>query len=128
MAFKIQKLPNEPVVLATMEVDFNMIRDSEAAIAETVAILDASPEPLVYISDTSNVTFSYDETVEGTNAVARGENPLFHHPNIRQVLMVVGNVMQEMVAQGMRTDTFGNVNVVTFKSLDEALAHVRSQL
>lgn len=71
--------------------------------------------------------FGFSESVQASSMAARGDNPLFHHPKVKQVLLVVGDIMQELSAKGMQSDTFGNVNIRTFKSVEEALAYARSQ-
>lgn len=65
-----------------------------------------------------------DEIVFGANRIARGENSLWHHPNIKQVILVTDNNTLRLSAKGMASQTFGNLIVPVFVSLDEALAYV----
>lgn len=128
MSYTVEKYEGEPIIVAMLHADFNLEKEAQASSQESIALLDAAPEPVYYISDSSQVKFSTDETIKGTSFAARGENPVFHHPNIKQVLMVIGdNAMQAMTAAGMQTETFGNVNIKTFATLDEALTYARGQ-
>lgn len=126
MSYSIEKLPDEPILIVTLHKEFAFSRDSVAANMEAKAVLDQSKEPLYYVADTSAVRFNMDETVEGSNFASRGETAIFQHPNIKQVLLVVGDIMQEMTAAGMRSEAFGSVNILTFASREDALAHARN--
>jgi hypothetical protein len=87
--------------------------------------LDSLDEPVYFINDTSAVDFDLATVIEGSNLVARGENPIFHHPNIRSVIYVTQSDLGALAAKGMDSNAFGNVDVKIFRTLDEALAYVR---
>ena len=57
---------------------------------------------------------------------ARGKNPIFHHPNILGVIYVTQSALSTLGAKGMKSDSFGNLDIKVFGTLDEALAHVRA--
>ena len=127
MSYIVEMLPDEPILISTLHADFDFSTEAQSSTEDALALLEKVSEPVYYIADSSKVRFSFDDTIEGSNMAARGDNPLFHHPNVKQVLLVVGDVMQEMSAKGLQSDIFGNVNVKTFASMDEALAHARSE-
>jgi hypothetical protein len=128
MSYTIEKYPEEPIIVNTLHANFNFEADAENSTREAMKLLDTVPEPVYYIADTSQVNFDMDDTVKGSSFAARGDNPIFHHPNIKQVLLVIGdNAVQAMTAEGMRTEIYGNVNIKTFATQAEALAYAREQ-
>jgi hypothetical protein len=126
MSYSIEQLTDDPIVIVTLHEDFDFKLEGEQSTLEAIALLDSLDESVYYISDISAAQFDFEDTIMGSNMAARGENPLFHHRNVKQVLLVVGDVMQEMSAEGMQSDVYGNVNIRAFHNIDDALAHARS--
>lgn len=126
MSYTIERFANEPILLVSLNRDFDFATEAEKSAREAIAILENSHEQLYYISDVSKVHFDMDETIKGSSMAARGENPLFHHPKVKKVILITGDTLQEMTAQGLTSSTFGNTNIITFKNLNEALNYVRN--
>ncbi len=71
-------------------------------------------------------TFDLSSVIAGANLTARGNNPIFHHPNVRSVIYVTKSNLTALAAKGMDSDVFGNLNISVFGTLEEALTHVRA--
>ncbi len=71
---------------------------------------------------------SMNELIEVTNWLARDETSSWRHPNLRQVLLVTQDNLTRIAAKGMNSELFGNMNIAVFTTLDDALAHARSEL
>jgi hypothetical protein len=128
MSYTVEAYANENIVISTLYSDFHLETEGPRSSEEVRAILDAAKAPMYFVTDSSRVKFSLDDTIKGSSLAARGDNPIFHHPNVKQVLMVVGDdAMQAMTADGMQTEVYGNVNVKTFATLEDALAFARGR-
>jgi hypothetical protein len=120
-----KKLENESVVVVTLPKEYNLTTELPVQLPKYLSLLDAATEPLYWIVDARNSPLSVEEIVFGASLVARGEHPLYHHRNIRQVIYVTSNKIMRLAAEGMQGDAFGHVNIKLFDDLDEALQYTR---
>lgn len=126
MTYTVESYPNDPIVISILHEGFNFDTDAAASTEAVLQLLNTVTEPVYFIADTSQVQFSMYDTLKGSTMAAQGDNPLFHHPNIKQVLLVVGDsVLQAMTAEGMQADIYGNVNIKSFAKLEDALTFAR---
>ena len=124
MSHHIEKHPTDPFILLTVNPDYNMAEELAISNQTVANLLDQSSEKQVYIIHFKN-KLSLDEIITGANRVGRGENSLWHHPNIKKIILITNSAAIRVSAQGMSSDTFGNLNVAVVASLDEALHHAR---
>jgi hypothetical protein len=125
MSYTVKTLHDDSVVLFTAHKDFNRAEDMEQVIHDVMAILDDLDEPVYHVLDWKEGTLNMDDMAEGASATTRRENPVFHHPMVKEVIFVTDNPAIKMIAANMRSGTFGNVKTKVFETLDEAMAHVR---
>jgi hypothetical protein len=125
MPTEFKKLDNEPIVVVTLPKEYNLAAELPKLLPRYLSLLDASPEQLYWIVDARNSPLTMEEIVTGASLVARGEHPLYHHPNIRQVIYVTSNQIMRLAAEGMKNEVFGRVNIKLFDDLDEALTYTR---
>ena len=126
MSFSVEQLPQEPIVISTLHEDMAFLSemtDLQYAVRE---ILEGSDEPLFLIVDLQ-LSMGFEEMLVGANAVGRGEQPVWHHPKIRQVVLVAPSDFLQTVAKGMSHEMFGNLNIQVVKTRDEALEYIRSR-
>lgn len=128
MNYKIDVLPGEPIILYTMLEQYTLSQDMPNADTETQAILNGSSEPMFLIVDVTRLSLSLNDVIQGATQAARGEQPLFHHPNVREVVVVATSGIAKLASKGLNTATFGNVNISVSGTVDEALAYVRSRM
>lgn len=126
--FSVAVLPGEPIILVTLDEDFNVGDHIHLADAETRDILSNTQETFFDIIDTTRWRVDFDQMLQAASAGARGEDPIWKHPQIRRVIFVTQNRMLVMAAHGLRTATFGNLEALVFNSLDEALTWCRAQM
>lgn len=122
MSFSIEKHPHKPIIINTVKPDYNMAQDLVPSNEQVRAILDVATEKLYYII-VFQQTLTLDEIMIGANRVARGENSLWHHPNVKQVILVTDSDALRLSARGMASQTFGNLTVPVFGTLEEAFAY-----
>jgi hypothetical protein len=127
MNFEIKKLPHEPIIFASMNSAFRVRNDYPAYQAEMHSILDQQREPVFYVLDVSTTTFDLDELISIVSGAARGSSANFHHPNVRQVILISRASIHQIITENMKTDVYGRVAAVILPTVDEALAYARSQ-
>ena len=120
------KLPDEPIVIFTLSGSAADLSDSERDILQLNSFFDRLSTPVFLILDMSNAQVGLDDLLHGASDVYRGDNPVFKHPNIHEILHISDDPMLEMAAKGLDSETFGNVKIQLFNSLAEALAYARA--
>lgn len=127
MSYSIEKLEGEPIIINRWEVDFDDKVELPLVVKEIRELLDKATEPTHLISDRT----VYKPTVEtgsaGAQAAGRGPNPLFHHPNIGKIAFVTTDKITELIAKGMKSNTYGAVHIEICETMEDALAYVRTQ-
>lgn len=135
MSYSSHQLPDEPILMVTLNADFDLAAEAAIIENERITLLEAAQEPLYVILDMSQVEFSLDDLITATNMLVRGAalapsseqngHSLFSHANLRQFIVVSGNRMIHMAAKGMSHPVFGSQNVAAFASVEEALEYCR---
>ena len=126
MAYSIQKVPGEPIIINRWEADFDDKLELPQVVGQLQEILDEATEPMHLISDRRVYTPSVDAARRGAGAAGRGRNPLFHHPNIGKIVFVSSSEMVRLIAEGMSSNTYGSIRIKVVETMDEALAYVRA--
>ena len=128
MSFTIERLPDEPIILFRVGEGYRITTDLDPAIAEIMQMLDALDERVYLVLDESlEPTPTMEELLIATQVLTRGENPLFHHPNIRVLLVITTDEVLRLSYQGAASEMFGQLHAEIFDTLDEALAYARAQ-
>jgi hypothetical protein len=126
MSTSVTKLPDEPIVVVSLGADYNLRTELPKAVPQYLEMLAHYDEPVFWIVDLSAVLLSVEDVVFGANMLARSENPLYHHPKVREVVYVTPVDALQAAAQGMDSRAFGHVKISVTNTLDEALAQVRA--
>ncbi len=125
MSTKFKKLDNEPIVVVTLPKDYDLAAELPVQLPKYLQLLNAATEPVYWIVDARNSPLKGEEIALGASLVARGEHPLYHHPNIRQVIYVTSARIMKLAADGLKAEPFGHVNIKLFDDLDQALEYAR---
>jgi hypothetical protein len=126
MPTEFKKLPDEPIVIVTLPTDYNLAVELPKIMPVYMNFLNSATTPVFWIVDARNSPLGVEEIVRGAELVARGEHPLYHHPNIRKVIYVTSNKIMKLAVAGMENEIFGNLTIKVFDDLDEALKFVRT--
>ncbi len=129
MSFKIEMLPDEPIVVITLGEDFNVEADTPAISRQYIELVEAASQPVYLIIDfrPARKALSVASIIAGANLSAKGEVPFFNHPLNKEVIWVATSEVMKMAAKGLNTDIFGKLKVSVFETLEEALSYARSQ-
>ena len=126
MSFKVEKLPNEPVILFTIFEDYDLLSEIGTAHQMVENLLEAQTAP-VFLVHEIKAPVSLEELIVGANPESHGRKPVWQHPNVRKFIVITTNAAMLAAAEGMGSEAFGNINIMVVGTLDEALAHVRAQ-
>ncbi len=128
MPYKLEKLPDEPILIFTIWGDFDLAK-SQAQIAEKVAQLIADIDGDYYMIDDysslSNVDFGDMVAVMAEQSkpdlTGSVNDPRAHH------VLVGSNSLIEFAAKSFNQEQYGGVALPIFTRQDDALKYVRSQ-
>jgi hypothetical protein len=126
MPTEFKKLDNEPIVVVTLPKDYDLAAELPVQLPKYISMLDAAPEPVYWIVDARNSSLGVEEIITGASLVASGKHPLYHHPNIRQVIYVTSSRIMKLAAEGLQSESFGHIAIKLFDDLDEALKYTRA--
>ncbi|NDJ75070.1 MAG: hypothetical protein GYB65_02330 [Chloroflexi bacterium] len=124
--YGIQKLPDGPITLytATRDAHLRVLALSNQALRD---VLDAQSDPVIHIADMRAAQLSFQDMITLAANAAWGQNALFRHPMIREVLIVTRDEVLCLTAQSLTSDSYGTIPIRLFSNLSEALAYARSQ-
>ena len=124
--YTIEKMPNEPVIVMKVHEDYNPPQHMGEGAKALNRILDKSGGPVFFIQDLTRMKVDFEDIVVGAATIGRGNTAPFHHPNIRENIAVTQDPIIRMAIEGMATDVYGNVHVIIFDTLDEAMDYVHN--
>ncbi len=127
MSYTIETYTTHPAVVQTFNLDYDLVSEIPHSNRDSRAAIDTAPYDKVYLIDVFNFHITIDDIIRGANIVARGANPLWHHPKLKQVILVTEDETLRIAAVGMSADVFGGLKVPVFATLDEALAYVSAE-
>jgi hypothetical protein len=125
MSFHTQVHPSEPTVIITLNPDYDLLNEINLSNRSVSEALDRMWYERAYLIHVFKLKISIDEIVAGANSVARGEQSVWHHPKLKQVILVTDDETLRFAAAGMASKPFGNLSIAVFATLDEAMAYVR---
>ena len=126
MSFTVEKLANDPVIVQTFNEDYDLANEIKLSNAKMFDTLDAVTEEKVYLVDVFKFDISFEDIVKGANIVARGERPLWHHPKLKQIVLVTEDATLRLAAEGMESSVFGGLKIPVFATVEEALVYTRA--
>lgn len=122
MPFSIDKVPDAPIVILVHESNHAMSEMGDV-IDALAAALDAQPVPIFLVIDIRGLTMGLDDMTSAATTATRGPGALLHHPNVRENLLISKAGLIKLGAQGLRSATFGQVNVRVFDTTEQALEY-----
>ncbi len=124
--YSIEKLPGEPIILTSVTSAFSAHNGLVELLAEARRELDNATTPLYNVVDLTQSTMGLDDVILASNSVARGEESVWHHPKVKQMVIVSKTALIKLAAAGLNSAVFGRLNVKVFGTCDEALAFCRT--
>lgn len=125
MTYTIEFHGDLPAIIGTWREDFVFAHDGKPYAQKMHAALEQQTSPVYYVLDLRQWhNMSFEELAEAANIGARGDDPNFHHKMNCGTLVLTNDPMLNATAEGMRSDIFGNVDMVVFPTLEDAEEYI----
>ncbi|MFP4321322.1 MAG: hypothetical protein ACLFTK_02610 [Anaerolineales bacterium] len=126
MPVDIQVHEEENIIIATYTGHVDAYQDVPPVMEAVSRHYEPNGRKVYYISDFREADIDFSGVVVG---MAEGTRPVEGRwyvgaPN-SETILVGTHAMLKLVQDSIKTDQYGNVELPMFKTLDEALAHVR---
>jgi hypothetical protein len=128
MSYTIEVLPGEPIIFATLSKSFSIERDLPVAIDRIFELLEGMDGKCFFIVDSGEFVPDLQGVVSSASMVARGEDPVWHHPNIWEVIVVTSANIVKMSVDGLRHAAFGHLKIQAFSTAEDALDYARGKI
>jgi hypothetical protein len=127
MPYTIDNLPDEPIMILVHE-GSQSLQEIDQARDDMVLALDAQPEPVFLVLDIRRLAIGLDDMPGAAAKATSGSSAPLHHSNIRESLIVSSSGLVKLGALGLRTATFGSVNVRVFETTEQAIDYCREKI
>src|ERR1700753_107549 len=104
--------PSRPALIRVYEASYDMKQSMQPSL-EDIALMDAHPRKIYYISDVRQMAMTFDDILAGANAMGKTEigQKKFHHPNVIENLGIVKQRIIELTAQNLKMPSLGSVQL-----------------
>ena len=129
MAFTVEKLPDEPIIVITFRNPSNPTQDYGPLLDQVAKLCEGLEGPIYRITDLRQVNFSFSDMVVAIAEEFKSGKPgSAADPRIRTVLAASGELVK-LAAESVKQEQYGARNdTPMFTSLDEAIAYSRAEL
>jgi hypothetical protein len=129
MAIIVDKLPDEPIIIATL-VDPVELADSQRGTEFTTQVLGEIDGPVYVINDFRHAHIDFSFMVQGLVEAlqkTRNKSGSIHDPRIRMVA-VTDSGMFKIAVQAAQHVQYGGFDIPLFATLEDALDYVRGKI
>lgn len=127
MSFSIEVRPDDLVIIAIMNEDFNVQQELEGYAEELKSKLDQLPQPFILITDVNAVAANFGDVVTGLGLLTKGKLAVLSHDHIRENVVVTTKDLYTFSARALGQAQYGARRVTVVKTLEEALEYVGQQ-
>jgi hypothetical protein len=126
MPYKVERLPHEPIIVASWFDPVDPVQDSVKMAAETDALIGPSETKVFVVNDFRPLKVDLKFVIAGMSAQRLKRPGAGSDPRIRTIL--VGEGMFWTIAEKSIKRLQGNLDATLFTSMDEALVHAREKI
>src|SRR5687767_3968306 len=103
MPFKIDKLPDEPILLVSVITPMDIKADIGPFVEELISLLEQSPVPVYEIMDARPVKLSFSDMVDALAVATRSNDSMRinKHPKLRAWILVLDNDLLRIGANAL---------------------------
>ena len=126
MPVTVERLPNEPIIMARLwgEIDISCISEMYE---RSVPIIEEVGGTTWRVTDALDVETTFSDVVQILGKIASDTPGATTDPRVKSVL-VGTNQWVTFVADSLQQRQYGTLNIPRYETVDEALAFVRSQI
>ncbi len=126
MQYTVERLADQPIIVATADHDFDVLRDLPAMLEDAARAREGIAETATIIYDVQRVTTQFSRLAAGiltqTQGVPGSESDAFAR------VVVVGHPSEwELVKESLRQRNLGEMDIPVYLSVEEALDAARLQ-
>ncbi len=126
MSHSLRSYSQEHILVITLNADFRRRDEFDQIGFETLRRLNAATHSLTLIFDLAAAPLDYTALFHFVNFGARGDTPIFHHPNVGRLIFVTQSELVELGAKTLDSPIYGNLSIPVFSTLDQAMHYARS--
>jgi len=127
MNYSVEVLSDLPVMLVRFEAAFGTAEDIESYIQEVKSVYSNLDRKVYDLTDVTKLDLSFVKVMEFLRVVLRSENRIPENSMRLGSVVITTSHFQRAMIKGLRSATFGNIQIEVFDSLDAALTWVRAQ-
>lgn len=126
MAYTVEKLGNEPIILVTLIGEVNQSDGQQAfvEIAETIQSIDGHA---YVIHDFRRYEVDFATIVRGLAMQTKGTPGSASDPHASTIIVGTSE-MAKLVSEALKQEQYGSLKVPAFDSMDDALSYIRQQI
>lgn len=125
MSFAAHELENDRIIVLNLHPNYDLLREIQFSNQAVKDILAVRNERFTLIT-VLHLKLTIEEITYGASVVGRGRDSLWHHPQIRQVVLVSDDDAIKQAAAGMASTAFGNLQVAVFDHVEAAIAFAKA--
>ena len=123
----LTRLPDEPIVIVEIQPTLDPQKEVYE-IADAIAeMFEGEEGPIYRINDFTSIDLPFGGLVMGLGLEAQSRPGSLSDPRIKPIFVGTSD-MVELGAKSARQEHYGGLEIWLFATLDEALAHIRTEL
>jgi len=126
MSVTVEKLPDEPIIVATIQGHFDVAIAREI-FQKSVELAEGIDGHYYRVTDGRQMDISFGDMMKVVEEASRGEPGSTRDQSVTVVLVGTGE-MGKLFANMMKLRQYGGTPTPIFKSMDEALTHIRADM
>jgi hypothetical protein len=126
MTIRVEKFPNEPIIYTDASGDYNLREDGKIVLETQLKLLDEQPEPVFHLINTVGSRLTLDDLMVGLQ-MSNQQRSLLHHPNLREMVVIVNSPMLKLAGKGLNSPVFGRLKVAMFDTMEQARDYIRGK-
>lgn len=127
MPIKVERLPLEPIIVATVYEPANPAQDASQIAAETAALIGPDEMTVCVINDFRQMKIDFKMMMSGMSATRAERTGGVGDPRVYTILVGEG-IVWEVAQKSVGKFLSNGPGVALFASMDEALAHAREKI
>lgn len=120
----INKLPDEPIIIATYTKGQPPAEAIEEVIQYTAQLLDEVEGVIYRIEDLTEADMTFGDAVQVMGAVTKNRPGSARDPRVKTLLVGAGTLL-DLSAKAFQQTQYGGLQVPLYSSVEEALANAR---
>ncbi|MFW5748989.1 MAG: hypothetical protein ACOCYT_05185 [Chloroflexota bacterium] len=126
MPVTIERLPDEPIILATVTGAMS-VEDARVIFLRSAEIMEQIDGLAFRITDVRAIETEFAEVISMLKSASKGMPGSTSDPRLR-VVMVGTHSLTKMFADAMKQQQFGGIAIPVFERLEDALTYVRYEI